>query len=214
MTNSERTASKFIPSNEERAFTLRPIETERGINVYEIDRTVRFDVTDIGSKFVKRLSDLGIINLNSSEGESRVYFIICANSRTNFNSIPRLLRWLVSPIQPALIIASFVHDWATNEFDDDTFEVFKYKNDFYISKNAYGRPLYDNVTLKDLKGLVGEYHAYSHLGYCYIKWSESAEVYRELGRIYKGKTNKISTRLAYNALRLAGFFKRVFGDTK
>lgn len=205
-------ASSYIPTTEEKNFKLMLRETDRGISLYELDRTIRIDITIIGELLVKRLKHESFILNNFTPNQNKVYLLIARGCKSNFNSVPQLFRWLVSPVQPALIISSLVHDWATSEFDDSGFHVFTYNGDYYISRDTDVDE--NSIAQLDLRALIGQYHKYTILGKTYIKWSESAEVYRNLAKDYKGRTSKVTTFLAFNAIRLAGFFKRALGNTK
>ena len=207
-------ASDYIPTKEERAFKLGLVEDGNGVSLFEIDRTIRVDVTIIGSKLVERLTEEGVIDRIWNPDRTKVYLLIARNSYTNFNSIPQLLRWVVSPIQPALVIPSFIHDWAVNEWAAPGLVVFKYDEHYYIARRGNNANEIDATSLFDLQLNIGKCHPIKTLGVNFIKWTEAAEVYYKLAKTYKRKKNRVYTYLAYNAVRLAGFFKRAFGSTR
>ncbi len=207
-------ASDYIPSKEERAFKLSLVESDRGVNLYEIDKTIRVDVTRIGSRLVERLTEEGVIERIFNPDRTKLYLLIGRGSATNFNSIPALFRWAISPIQPSLVIPSFIHDWAVDEFDSKDLVAFKYDGNYYIGRSGSKPGEVSTTSLFDLQLLIGKYHVLKPLGNTFIKWSEAADIYYGLARTYKGKNNRVYTYLAYNAVRLAGFFKRAFGSTR
>lgn len=48
------------------------------------------------------------------------FVVIPKGYRTNFASIPALARWLVSPIDPHIVVGALVHDWLVQEFPFET----------------------------------------------------------------------------------------------
>lgn len=44
------------------------------------------------------------------------YVLLPEGMRTNFATIPAVARWLISPIDPDIVIAALVHDWLVGEF--------------------------------------------------------------------------------------------------
>lgn len=207
-------ATDYIPSREERAFKLALVEGDRGVSSYEIDRTIRIDVTSIGSRLVERLTQEGLIDRIYNFDRTKVYLLVGRKSATNFNSIPTLLRWIISPIQPSLVIPSFIHDWAVNEFDSRGMVVFKYDDSYLIARTGKTLNEIDTTSLFDLQFLVDKYLIPKNINPTFIKWTEAAEIYYGLAKAYRGKNNSVYSYLAYNAVRLAGFFKRIFGNTR
>lgn len=207
-------ASQFIPSREERGFGLKLIEDEHGVSLYEIDRTIRFDITTIGRLLVERLLREGVFNIQYTP-KAKVYLLIGRGSKTNFNSIPGIARWFISPTHRALVIPSFIHDWAVSEFESNEFAVALYGGNYYIYRTSYAKGFnIEKSAIYDLQIYIGRFQENAPLIRTIIKWSEAAEIYYKAAKVHKGKNNRIAVTLAYNGVRVYGFFKRLFGDTK
>jgi hypothetical protein len=210
------TVSQFIPSREERGFGLKLIETDHGVSLYEIDKTIRFDITYIGRLLIERLLREGLIsNATIYSPTAKIYFLIGRGSKTNFNSIPSIIRWVISPTHPALTIPSFIHDWAVSEFESSEFALNFYNGNYYIYRTSYESGFNsEKSAIYDLQMYIGQFQEKTPLGKIIIKWSEAAEIYYKAASVYKGKNNRIAIKLAYNGVRLYGFFKRILGNTK
>lgn len=119
------------------------------------------------------------------------YVIIPEGTRTNYASIPWWLRWLMSKVDPVLFLPSIVHDYLVQEFDyyGDRPVVLKTRN----SGGAFVSP----TMIKSPEP---------------VDWFEAAEIFKQMIRIYKGRSVMLKSHLAYFGVWINGHWKKLWGE--
>lgn len=135
---------------------IRPIISEKGAEVWEL-------YTDWPVKL-----------------RGRRFMIVPKRSQTNFASIPRLLRGVISKTDPVVAIPAIAHDALVGEFGD---------------KSIYG-VVYDLDTCTPLPKEQQP------------GWAEAAKDFKYLITQYKGWRAVVKGNIAYGAVRLWGFVNK------
>ena len=115
--------------------------------------------------------------------DHRQYVMIPEGYETNFASIPWFVRWLISPIDPDLVLAAIVHDWLVQE---------------HGTRAQFPPVLY-------VEDVTGE-----HVFIERVDWSQAATIFRKIAK-HEG-ASPLKRFAVYQAVRMHGAYKRLKGE--